>query len=176
VVDFNFDLAKGSNIQITKDGKNYSLGETTIDPSKLSMRRKMDPNSLDGLYLVTYKACWADGSCHDGEFQFKIDKSLSKDFVDQTHKKEVMINLAKLSFSPAKIKVSKGTKVTWVNQDSVVHTVNTDPHPGHTYYLGQNSRNLKQGESYSVIFADPGIYPYHCSPHATTMKASLLVE
>ncbi len=182
VIDFNFDLSKGSNIEITKDSTtdsgqvNYGIGETIIDSGKLAMRRKMDPASPDGLYLVSYKACWADGSCHDGEFQFKIDKSLSKDFVDQVGKKEVTINLTNYAFSPAKVKVSKGTKVTWINQDNVVHTVNTDSHPGHSYYLDQNSRDLKKGESYSITFIDSGIYLYHCSPHAANMKASLLVE
>ncbi|OGM66468.1 hypothetical protein A2969_02445 [Candidatus Woesebacteria bacterium RIFCSPLOWO2_01_FULL_42_67] len=176
VIDFNFDLAKRSDIQITVDSKEYGMGETVIDPNKLTMRKKMDPNSPDGLYTVIYKACWADGSCHDGLFQFKIDKSVSKDFIDMTNKKEVTINLTNYAFSPSKVKVSKGTKITWINQDSVIHTINSDPHPSHTYYLTQNSRDLKKGDSYSVTFIDRGIYLYHCTPHADTMKAAILVE
>lgn len=175
-VDFNFDLAKGSNIQITQNDKDYSTGETTIDSNKLAMRRNMDPSSPDGIYLVSYRACWADGSCHDGQFQFKIDRTLSEDFLDMRGRKEVTINLVNYAFSQPKVKISKGTKITWINQDDVIHTINTDPHPGHTYFVSQNSRDLKKGDSYSVTFTESGIYPYHCSPHASSMKAMILVE
>lgn len=179
VINFNFDLAPGSQIQIIKDGVgglDYGLGETIIDKNKLSMRRKMDPASPDQMYTVFYKACWADGSCHDGNFQFKIDRSHVLEFTDLTGKKEVTLDIQNFSFNPAKIKVSKGTKVTWVNKDSVVHTVNTDSHPAHTYYLGQNSQDLAKAAQYSVTFADSGIYLYHCTPHADTMHGQILVE
>lgn len=179
VINFNFDLVSGSSIQIIKQGVgglDYGLGDTIIDANKLSIRRKMDPESPDQIYTVHYKACWADGSCHDGSFQFKINRGLSNEFIDQTNKKEVTINLQNIAFNPQKIKISKGTKITWVNQDSVEHTVNTDSHPAHTYYLSQNSRTLKKGDTYSVTFKEAGIYPYHCTPHAASMKGEVLVE
>ncbi len=176
VINFNLDLAKESEIKIEMQEKDYGSGETVIDEGKLTMRKKVDPTSPDGLYTINYKACWADGSCHDGSFQFKIDRSKSLEFTDQTNKKEVTINLQNIAFNPSKIKVSKGAKVTWVNQDSVEHTVNTDFHPGHNYYPSQNSRTLKKGEAYSVTFTEAGIYPYHCTPHAASMKGAVLVE
>lgn len=175
-IDFNFDVAKGSDIKITAGSKEYGVEETVIDPNKLAMRRYMDPKSPDGLYTASYKACWADGSCHDGSFQFKIDRSTQKDFEDMTGKTEVTINLQNYAFTPSKIKVSKGTKVNWVNQDNDVHTVNTDTHPAHSYYLDQNSRDLKKGNSYFVTFDNPGIYLYHCTPHADTMHGQILVD
>lgn len=182
VINFNFDLVKPSSIIISPWNKGREIfidkgvGETIIDSNKLSMRRKMNSDSLDDLYTVNYKACWADGSCHDGNFQFVIDRKLAQEFVDMTGKKEVTIDLKDIAFNPKNIKISKGTKVTWVNQDSAEHTVNTDSHPAHTYYLSQNSRTLKKGDSYSVSFTEAGIYPYHCTPHAASMKGSVLVE
>jgi len=176
VIDFNFDLASGSTIQIMNNQKDYGVEGTIIDEGKLAMRRKMDTASPDGLYTVNYKACWADGSCHDGSFQFVIDKKLAQEFVDMTGKKEVTIDLKDITFNPKSVKISKGTKVAWVNQDSVEHTVNTDSHPAHTYYLTQNSRTLKKGDKYSVTFTEAGIYPYHCTPHADSMKGAVLVE
>lgn len=176
VIDFNFDLAKGSDIRIEMGNKDYGVGETIIDDKKLAMRRKMDSNSPDGVYTVFYKACWADGSCHEGSFQFKIDRTDEENFVDMTNQKEVTINLRNIAFNPAKVKVSKGTKVTWINQDDVIHTVNTDAHPAHTYYLKQNSRDLKKGDIYSVIYAGAGIYLYHCTPHAGIMRGQILVK
>lgn len=176
VINFNFDLAKGSEINIEMKGKDFSTGETIIDEGKLAMRKKMDPTSPDGLYTVNYKACWADGSCHEGSFQFVVDKKLISEFVDMTGKKEVAVDLKDIAFNPKSVKISKGTKITWVNQDSVEHTVNTDSHPAHTYYPAQNSRTLKKGDTYSVTFTEAGIYLYHCTPHAASMKGKILVD
>lgn len=176
VINFNFDLAKGSEIKIEMKGKDYETGETIIDEAKLAMRKKMDPTSPDGLYTVNYKACWADGSCHDGNFQFKIDKSKTGEFKDFRNQNQVTIDLKNFQFNPPKVRISRGAKVTWTNQDSVIHTVNTDSHPAHTYYLNQNSRDLNKDDKYEVVFNTPGIYPYHCTPHADTMKGQILVD
>lgn len=176
VVDFNFDLVAGSEIKIESSGKDYGVGETIIDKNKLVMRKQVNPDAPSGLYTVSYKACWADGSCHDGRFQFTVDRLAQGDFVDMTGQQEVTINLQNIAFNPAKVKVTKGTKVIWKNLDNVVHTVNTDAHPAHTYYLSQNSRDLANGDSYTVTFAEEGIYLYHCTPHATVMSGQILVE
>jgi len=176
VIDFNFDVAKGSSISIANNGKEYGVGETLIDSNPLAMRRNIDPNAPDGVYKVSYKACWADGSCHDGDFQFAIDRSRTSEFVDMRNKIEVTINLKNTAFDLQNLRISKGTKVTWVNEDDTVHTVNTDSHPAHTYFINQNSRNLNKGDTYSVTFENAGIYPYHCTPHAGFMTGSILVE
>ena len=176
VINFNFDLAKPSSISINKDGKDYGVGETTIDTNKLTLRHNMDQSAPDGIYTVNYKACWPDGSCHEGHFQFAIDKTQASNFIDMTNKSQVTISLKNIMFDPKNIKISKGTKVTWTNSDSVSHYVNTDSHPAHTYILDMNSKELKQGDSYSYTFDKAGIYPYHCSAHADMMTANILVE
>lgn len=176
VIDFNFDLAKPSEMKIFKDDKDIGVGETIIDSNKLAMRRAINADATDGLYIVKYHACWPDESCHDGHFQFAIDRSQASRFDNQTNKKEVTIQLSNIQFTPQTIKISKETKVTWINDDTVEHYINTDSHPAHTYYLGQNSKALKKGESFSLTFDKTGIYPYHCSAHADVMKGILLVE
>src|SRR3990172_9806619 len=80
VINFNFDLAAPSEIKIEKDGKDYGVGKTVIDDNKLSMRKDMDSNSPDGFYTVNYNACWPDKSCHDGNFQFAIDRNQESSF------------------------------------------------------------------------------------------------
>jgi plastocyanin len=176
VVDFNFDLADNSTISITKDGEEYGTGSTKVDPNNLAMRRVMELSSPDGLYLVKYNACWPDKSCHDGSFQFAIDRSKSESFTDMTNKSEVLVELSQTKFIPENLSISKGTKVTWINNDNFVHYINTDPHPSHTYFLDQNSKALSKGDTYTVTFQRPGIYPYHCSAHAATMRAMILVR
>jgi len=183
VIDFNFDLAENSRIEIhyfgsiPKIGPNdLGAGETIIDKNKLSMRRNMDPTSPDGRYSVVYKACWPDGSCHDGSFEFAINRELAKNFTDETKSSEVTVKLSQIQFQPQNIRIKKGTKVTWVNGDSIEHYINTDSHPAHTYFLNQNSRALQKGDTYSVTFDTAGIYPYHCSAHADSMTGNILVE
>lgn len=175
VIDFNFDLAKPSAISVKSNGIEYGDGETIIDPNKLAMRRAVKVNASDGLYEVTYKACWPDGSCHDGNFQFGIDRKMRGSFINMTGKREVKIDLSNFAFVPQKVKVSRGTKVIWTNNDQVGHYINTDSHPAHTYFLAQNSKLLSKGDSFSLVFEKPGIYPYHCSAH-TYMTATILVE
>lgn len=74
-INFNFDLGTGSSISIKTGNREYGSGATIIESNKLVMRRSMDPNAPDGLYTVSYNACWPDGSCHDGHFQFTIDRT-----------------------------------------------------------------------------------------------------
>lgn len=176
VIDFNFDLAKPSEIKIMKDMKDVGVGETVIDSNKLAMRRYMDDSSPDGLYKVEYKACWPDGSCHDGSFEFAIDRSKASEFSDQTNKKEVIIRMSEIAFKPQNIKVSKATKVIWINDEGVGHYINTDPHPAHSYYPIQNSQLLQKGQNFDLTFNQAGIYPYHCSAHASSMVGAILVE
>lgn len=176
VIDFNFDLVAPSNISIMNDGIEYGTGETTIDENLLVLRRGMNPDASDGLYTVNYKACWPDTSCHDGMFQFGIQRSAAEAYIDKTGLSKLSIDMKDIAFAPQYIRVSSGTEITWVNNDSVVHYVNTDSHPAHTFFPEQNSSALDPGEAYSQTFSTPGFYPYHCSAHASTMAGGILVE
>jgi len=176
VIDFNFDLAKPSTISITKEGTEYGQGDTVIDTSKLVLRRSFDPTAPDGTYTVNYKACWPDGSCHDGSFQFGVMRSEAEKAVDMRNKAMVNIDLASFAFNPIEIRISRGTKVVWTNSDDAIHYVNTDSHPAHTYYKDQNSQALNKGDTFSLTFDTPGAYPYHCSAHADSMTGTIIVE
>jgi plastocyanin len=175
VIDFNFDLIPLSKISIIKDDVEYGIGDIIIDEGRLAMRRKMDPNSPDGVYTVFYDACWPGGSCHDGKFQFAIKRAEGESYTDLTGQNNVNIDMFQISFNPPNIRVSKGATVTWTNQEDIEHFVNTDSHPAHTYFPDQNSRGLKIGDTYSVTFIEVGAYPYHCSAHASIMKGVIVV-
>ena len=105
-----------------------------------------------------------------------VDSQLSEDFTDLRGTKEVTINMIDILFDMPNIIIDSGTTVTWVNQDDVGHTVNSDPHPGHSNYPPLNSSLLSRGDTFSLTFDEPGLYTYHCSPHYSTMKGSVLVE
>jgi plastocyanin len=176
VIDFNFDLGPGSVIRILNNGVDYGTGNTLIDANRLAMRRMMNPDAPDGVYTVDYDACWPDGSCHDGNFQFAIMRSRASDYTDLRGMSSVNVTMRDLSFIPSDIRIDRGATVTWINEEGVEHYVNTDSHPYHTYYLPMNSRALKKGDAFTLRFDTPGIYPYHCSAHAEVMFGSVLVE
>ena len=74
------------------------------------------------------------------------------------------------AFSPAAIKVKKGTKVTWTNDDTVKHTVTMDDGSKE----GPKSQLFGKGETYSYTFNSVGTFDYHCLPHPY-MKATVTV-
>lgn len=176
IINFNFDLYEGSKIIIEKDSIQYNTGDATIDENNLTLRVGMDSQSPDGLYEVSYIACWPDGSCHDGSFEFAIDSNLSENFADLRGTEEVTINMENISFDMPQIIIGSGTTVTWVNLEDIGHYINSNPHPGHNYYPKQNSELLSKGDSYSLTFDTPGLYSYHCSAHYSTMQGMVLVE
>lgn len=86
---------------------------------------------------------------------------------------EVEIMIEDFAFSPATLKVKKGTKVTWTNHDSVGHTVTSDTSSAQK---GLNSATLGNNQSYSFTFDSLGTYSYHCTPHPNMQASVEVVE
>jgi copper-containing nitrite reductase len=85
----------------------------------------------------------------------------------------LMVNYA---YNPADITVPVGTTVTWINQDSVGHTVTEgDPNSPKTASLrvfdssGEAANGkvalIGAGESWNYTFTTPGTYEYYCIVH-----------
>jgi len=70
----------------------------------------------------------------------------------------VQVKIDNFSFSPQVLTVAPGTKVTWVNQDDIPHTVvsTTDVF---------KSKALDTDDKFSFTFDKPGTYEYFCSIH-----------
>lgn len=90
-----------------------------------------------------------------------------------------------MAFSPKSITVQVGEAVTWVNQDSMGHTVSADdPDQWGTPGSGDASADwMMNGERWSHTFTEPGTYQYYCKPHASGgmgsrvgMVGSIIVE
>lgn len=96
----------------------------------------------------------------------KKDKTLQ----DLTSQSEVTMDIKDFAFEKQNIRIKKGTKVTWTNQDSAKHTVTSDG-PGAEKL---DSKLLAKGESFSYTFNIVGNTPYLCTPHPY-MKASVTV-
>jgi plastocyanin len=62
------------------------------------------------------------------------------------------------SYSPNPIEINVGQTITWVNDDSVIHTT--------TSADGIFDSNiLQRGEVFSYTFDTVGEYPYYCDLH-----------
>lgn len=70
------------------------------------------------------------------------------------------IEIKNYAFAPASATIAVGTKVTWVNEDTVPHTVTSKSGPA-SFDSGQ----IASGGSYSAIFETPGTYSYYCIDH-----------
>ncbi|MEK6936859.1 MAG: cupredoxin family copper-binding protein [Nanoarchaeota archaeon] len=71
-------------------------------------------------------------------------------------------------FVPSEIKVKVGTEVTWRNDDSVSHTVESIDGV-------LASDNLEQGDSVTFTFNSPGRTDYICGIHPS-MKGAVIVQ
>ena len=79
------------------------------------------------------------------------------------------IAMQNMVFSPKSMTVHVGEAVTWVNQDSMGHTVSADdPDQWGTPGSGDSSADwMQKGDSWSHTFTEPGTYHYYCKPHAS---------
>jgi len=72
----------------------------------------------------------------------------------------VEVGIIDYKFTPAELKISRGTTVKWVNNEKrTAHSV---------LFLGpegSESERFFPGESFSRTFDKPGSYPYRCGPH-----------
>jgi plastocyanin len=72
------------------------------------------------------------------------------------------------TFIPGEITVAPGTTVTWVNRETMPHTV-VDTNKGF------RSKTLAKDASFSFTFATAGEYGYLCSIHPN-MKGKVIVK
>jgi plastocyanin len=86
------------------------------------------------------------------------------------------VYIVNFAYSPADITVAAGTTVTWVNQDSVGHTVTegdpNSPTPANIRVFDSSGEAvtgkvslIQSGESWSYTFTTPGTYEYYCIVH-----------
>ncbi|KFM20273.1 Plastocyanin protein [Marine Group I thaumarchaeote SCGC AAA799-P11] len=67
-------------------------------------------------------------------------------------------------YSPLNLEISVGTIVTWVNDDSVPHNIQSIDTNGKVIQLF-NSPPLNTGDRFEFAFDEKGVYNYYCSFH-----------
>ena len=69
------------------------------------------------------------------------------------------IEIANFQFGPADAEVAVGTEVVWLNADTDTHSIIS------TGELFASSDTFVNGETYAVVFTEPGTYEYTCGVH-----------
>lgn len=109
-----------------------------------------------------------DGTHSHPEEEMSSSSSASE--VDADHAEATdSVEISNFNYGPQAITVKKGTTVTWTNNDSVEHDVQSDN--------GDDTLDgplLAKGESWSYTFNEVGEFGYHCSPHPY-MKGTVTV-
>lgn len=82
------------------------------------------------------------------------------------------VRLINKTFDQPALTVTAGTKVTWINEDNVAHTVTsgTRETPDGAF----DARLDDGGSTFSFTFNTPGTFNYFCKPHAN-MNAKIIV-
>jgi plastocyanin len=83
---------------------------------------------------------------------------------------DATITIDNFTFTPAQIRVSPGTQVTWVNNDDIPHVIvdATDPR-------AMKSPPLDTDDRFSFVYAKAGTYPYFCGLHPH-MQGTVIVQ
>ncbi len=79
-----------------------------------------------------------------------------------------------VSFIPDTLNIPVGTTVTWVNQDSIAHTV-TSADTSNSKILF-NSGSIGMHETFNHTFDSSGIYHYYCRIHSKRMNGIVIVQ
>jgi plastocyanin len=84
------------------------------------------------------------------------------------------IELKTIAFRPAGISVGAGSTVTWRNEDDFAHTV-TAGTPD-TPERARFDERLATGETFDVMFPEPGTFPFFCRIHPANMQGEVTVR
>lgn len=77
-----------------------------------------------------------------------------------------VVTIQGMQFEPAELVVERGSRVVWVNEDLVPHTVTAKAF---------DSGNIPVNASWSHVASQPGDHAYLCAFHPT-MKGKLIVR
>ena len=84
---------------------------------------------------------------------------------------QAVVFIRNFAFFPQNIRISPGTRVTWVNCEAAA----VEPHTSTATDGEWNSGPIAPGESYAETFTATGINGYFCQPHPS-MTGSVIVE
>jgi plastocyanin len=93
--------------------------------------------------------------------------------VGESGDRNTSVTIQTFQFRPSPIEVRAGTRVTWINQDDILHTVTSGTPEGrdHRFEAPLDGK----GASSTVTFTQAGSYPYFCDRHQS-MRGEIRVR
>jgi len=85
------------------------------------------------------------------------------------------VRITASGFEPATLSVEKGTKITWVNDDSILHQIASNPFPSGTGLPGLKSQILNNDQAYTYVATTGGTFGYH-DQLKPTINGTLVVK
>ncbi|OGC96132.1 MAG: hypothetical protein A2W25_12560 [candidate division Zixibacteria bacterium RBG_16_53_22] len=70
------------------------------------------------------------------------------------------VEIEDFAFVPGRLRINVGDAIEWRNRDDISHTATSDNGVF-------NSGLLARDQTFTFLFTEPGVYPYHCTPHPT---------
>lgn len=83
---------------------------------------------------------------------------------------EATVTIDNFTFTPQRLVIAPGTRVTWTNRDDIPHTVTSRENPAE-----RRSPPLDTGDTFSLVFDKPGTYGFFCSLHPH-MQSEVVVQ
>lgn len=81
-----------------------------------------------------------------------------------------VVVMASSSFNPSILTVTRGTTITWRNDDVAIHTSKSDS-------TGWDTGDIASGATATTTFNTPGTFRYHCTYHrAMGMVGTITVQ
>jgi len=78
------------------------------------------------------------------------------------------VTIKDFAFTPSTLTIKRGANVTWMNDDTATHRIDSD-----TQLFKSN--DLNKGETFTYQFNDTGTFSYHCGIHPD-MKGTIIVS
>ncbi|MFA5967275.1 MAG: PQQ-dependent sugar dehydrogenase [Patescibacteria group bacterium] len=128
-------------------------------------------DDMGELYLLTTEALGPSGTSGKIFKLIPAESNVPNNSINNStsgmNNKEERVSIKNFAFSPATLTIPVGTKVTWKNEDAMLHTV--------TSQGNFDSGNLTQGKEFSFTFNTKGTFSYICTLHPF-MKGKIVVQ
>ncbi|SEH10870.1 cupredoxin domain-containing protein [Thermoleophilum album] len=124
-----------------------------------------------GAVLLVGAGCGGGGGGGGGE----ANKSKPAASGQSVRSGTVVISMKNIRFQPDKVTVARGTKIVWMNDDSVAHDVHKTSGPGPNFASGP-AGGMKPGDKYELRFTTPGTIKYVCKVHQPYMAGEITVK
>jgi len=117
------------------------------------MRVFMNMGMISAAVLVAAAGIW---------WYAMAQSSGEMDVTDWRGRSEVTIEIREEGFTPERLRIDRGTRITFITKRDRQFWPASNPHPSHSFYYGFDPREpIEPDSSWSFIADEPGVWGYH---------------